>query len=309
MRHISWLVAPIAVGSLAAGIAVAGTQTSETTPVMASFQASLVEQQERTCDSTHSEFRVRFEGSQTSSDPRLTGDLEAKIRSVVNTQTGWGRTAGTVTVREPGSGPPSSTVASSGCWSLMAAPRDSLAGAPWLGLTSLSLPTSMSSRTRRPVPSPVSSARTARAGRRRTRRSSQTRAVPGIGSTAVTTGATAITTGADDTTGTRTTRGATRSADASLPGFRPGRGVAGGRELADVGGDDSVEAPPSPRLARWAVGGPARAMSAGHRGARGELVETRHAAFSSMSKLVGTRGPSSPAGPRPVAAPAAGRAV
>jgi hypothetical protein len=106
MRHTSWLVAPIAVGSLAAGIAVAGTHTSETTPVTADFQASLVEQQERTCDSTHSEFRVRFEGSQTSSDPRLTGDLEAKIRSVVNTQTGWGRTAGTVTVREPGSGRP-----------------------------------------------------------------------------------------------------------------------------------------------------------------------------------------------------------
>jgi hypothetical protein len=106
MLRSSWLVAPIAVGSLAAGIAVAGIQSSETTPVTASFQASLVQQEERVCDSSHSEFRVMFEGSQTSSDPRLSGDLEARVRSVINTQTGWGRTAGKVMLREPGSGRP-----------------------------------------------------------------------------------------------------------------------------------------------------------------------------------------------------------
>ena len=99
-------MAPIAVGSLAAGIAVAGTQSSETTPVRGTFQADLVQQKERACDPSHSQFRVRFEGTQTSTDPRLTGDLEAKVRSVINTATGWGRTAGTVTVREPGSGRP-----------------------------------------------------------------------------------------------------------------------------------------------------------------------------------------------------------
>jgi hypothetical protein len=106
MLRSTWLVAPIAVGSLAAGIAVAGIQSSETTPVTGTFQASLVKEEERACDPSHSEFRVTFEGSQTSSDPRLSGDLEARVRSVVNTQTGWGRTAGTVTVREPGSGRP-----------------------------------------------------------------------------------------------------------------------------------------------------------------------------------------------------------
>jgi hypothetical protein len=106
MRRLSWLLAPIAVGSLAAGVAVAGSQSSETTPVVADFEASLVQQQERICDASHSEFRLKFEGSQTSSDPRLTGDLEAKVRSVVNTQTGWGRTVGAVTVREPGGGLP-----------------------------------------------------------------------------------------------------------------------------------------------------------------------------------------------------------
>jgi hypothetical protein len=104
MRRTSWLLAPVAAASLAAGVAVAGPQSSETTPVTADFQASLVQQKDRTCDSSHSEFRLRFEGSQTSSDPRLTGDLEAKVRSVVNTQNGWGRTWGKVTVREPGGG-------------------------------------------------------------------------------------------------------------------------------------------------------------------------------------------------------------
>jgi hypothetical protein len=106
MRRISWLLAPIALGSLAAGVAFAGSQSSETTPVVADFEASLVQQKERTCDASHSEFRLKFQGSQTSSDPRLTGDLEANVRSVVNTQTGWGRTVGAVTVREPGGGRP-----------------------------------------------------------------------------------------------------------------------------------------------------------------------------------------------------------
>ena len=71
MRRITWLLGPIAAVSLAAGVAVAGSQSSETTPVTADFEAILVKQKERICDSSHTEFRVRFEGSQTSSDPRL----------------------------------------------------------------------------------------------------------------------------------------------------------------------------------------------------------------------------------------------
>jgi hypothetical protein len=106
MRRSMLLVAPVAVGSLAAGIAVAGMQSSETTAVTADFQASLVKQKERACDRSHSEFRLRFEGTQTSNDQRLAGDLVAKVRSVVNTGTGLGRTVGTVTVRVPGSGRP-----------------------------------------------------------------------------------------------------------------------------------------------------------------------------------------------------------
>jgi hypothetical protein len=106
MRRIIWLLSPVAAVSLAVGVAVAGSQSSETSPVTADFEASLVKEKQRICDSSHTEFRVRFEGSQTSSDPRLTGDLEVKVRSVVNTQNGRGSTFGTVTVREPGGGQP-----------------------------------------------------------------------------------------------------------------------------------------------------------------------------------------------------------
>jgi hypothetical protein len=105
MRRIAWLATPIAVASMVAGIAVAGSTSSETTPVTADFEANLVKVKERPCDSSHSEFRLKFEGSQTSSDPRLTGDLVAKVRSVVNTQTGWGYTLAKVKVSEPGGGP------------------------------------------------------------------------------------------------------------------------------------------------------------------------------------------------------------
>ena len=106
MRRISWLLAPVAVVSLAAGAAFAGSQTSETTAVTADFQANLVQQRERACDASHSIFRVRFEGSETSSDARLTGDLVARVRSVVNTENGWGRTTGKVVVSDPATGRP-----------------------------------------------------------------------------------------------------------------------------------------------------------------------------------------------------------
>jgi len=106
MRRISWLLAPVAAMSLAAGVAVAGSQTSETTPVTADFQANLVNPSERVCDASHSVFRGTFQGTQTSDDPRLSGDLTAKFRSVVNTQNGWGRSVANVTIRETGGGHP-----------------------------------------------------------------------------------------------------------------------------------------------------------------------------------------------------------
>ena len=106
MRRISWLLVPVAAASLAAGAAVAGPQSSETTAVTAEFQASVADSKDRACDASHSIFRVKFEGTETSSDPRLTGNLVARVRSVVNTETGWGRTTGKVVVRDAATGHP-----------------------------------------------------------------------------------------------------------------------------------------------------------------------------------------------------------
>lgn len=106
MRRIRWLLLAAAVGSLCAGVAVAARQPPETTAVTADFEASLVSVRERPCDAGHVEFRLKFEGSQTSSDPRLTGDLDVKARSVVNTENGYGYSAGRVLVSDPATGRP-----------------------------------------------------------------------------------------------------------------------------------------------------------------------------------------------------------
>lgn len=102
MPRARWILAPVAAVSLAVGVAVAGPGSSETTPVTADFQAALVTQKQKACDASHTKFRVKFQGTQTSSDPRLTGDLEVNVRSIVANETGWGSTAGKVTVRETG---------------------------------------------------------------------------------------------------------------------------------------------------------------------------------------------------------------
>jgi hypothetical protein len=104
MLRIKWLVVAAACGSLSAGVALGASQSSETTPVTAEFEASLVAQKERMCDADHQAFRVRFEGTQTSSDPRLTGALEARVRSVINTSTGYGNTSGRVVIRDQATG-------------------------------------------------------------------------------------------------------------------------------------------------------------------------------------------------------------
>ena len=44
--------------------------------------------------------KTRFEGDQTSSDPRLTGHLEIKATSVVSTENGYGRSKGTFVLRQ-----------------------------------------------------------------------------------------------------------------------------------------------------------------------------------------------------------------
>lgn len=106
MRRIRWLLAPVAGLSLAAGVAVAASQSSETTPFTADFTASVVKQRERSCDASHTTFRVLFKGTMTSSDSRLAGDLTVRVRSVANDESGWGWTTGKVIVRETGGGKP-----------------------------------------------------------------------------------------------------------------------------------------------------------------------------------------------------------
>lgn len=106
MHGNKWIAVGVAVSAVSVGVAVGASRSSETTPVTADFRAALLSQQQRACGENHTKFRLEFEGSQTSSDPRLAGDLEAKVRSVVNTQTGYGRTSGAVTVRDPATGRP-----------------------------------------------------------------------------------------------------------------------------------------------------------------------------------------------------------
>jgi hypothetical protein len=105
MLHFKHVISAVAVVLACAGVAVAA-QTSETTPVTADFRAALVSQKERQCDATHMVFLVRFEGTQTSSDARLTGNFKAKARSIGNTQNGYGSTSGKVLITDPVSGLP-----------------------------------------------------------------------------------------------------------------------------------------------------------------------------------------------------------
>jgi hypothetical protein len=95
-----WLAVATAAGSLSAGVAVAASGSGGTAPITADFQANLVAQQQRPCDATRTEFHLRFAGSETSSDPRLTGDLEATARSILDTQTGHGTTTGSIVIRD-----------------------------------------------------------------------------------------------------------------------------------------------------------------------------------------------------------------
>jgi hypothetical protein len=106
MRSIRWLAIAAAAGSVSAGVAIAASQSSETSLVTADFQASIVSQKQRQCDASHLGFRVTFAGSQTSSDPRLSGNLQARARSVVNTDNGYGITRAKARISDPSTGRP-----------------------------------------------------------------------------------------------------------------------------------------------------------------------------------------------------------
>jgi hypothetical protein len=100
MRGSRWLVVVVAVGSISTGVAIAGSGKAETTAVMGTFDVHAVgKAKERRCDFKHVRTQARFEGEQTSSDDRLTGQLEIKASSVVSTDSGYGRSKGTFVLR------------------------------------------------------------------------------------------------------------------------------------------------------------------------------------------------------------------
>ena len=106
MVSIRWLAIGAGVASFSAGVAIAASQPSETTAVTADFQAGVVSQKQRQCDADHMKFRVKFEGTQTSADARLSGKLTIRATSVVNTQNGYGYTRAKVRVSDAATGKP-----------------------------------------------------------------------------------------------------------------------------------------------------------------------------------------------------------
>lgn len=106
MGSFRWLAIGAAGLSFTAGAAIAASQSGETTAVTADFQAAVVSQQQRQCDVGHMKFRVKFEGTQTSADPRLAGKLTIRAVSVVNTQNGYGYVRANVRLRDTATGKP-----------------------------------------------------------------------------------------------------------------------------------------------------------------------------------------------------------
>ena len=106
MVSFRWLAIGAGVASISAGVAIAASQPAETTPVTADFQAGVVSQKQRQCDANHVKFRVKFEGTQTSADARLSGKLTIRVISVVNTQNGYGYTRAKVRLSDPATGKP-----------------------------------------------------------------------------------------------------------------------------------------------------------------------------------------------------------
>ena len=106
MLSFRWLAIGAGVASFTAGAAIAASQTAETTAVTADFQAAVVSQQQRQCDADHMKFRVKFEGTQTSADARLSGKLTVRAVSVVNTKNGYGYTRAKVRLSDTATGKP-----------------------------------------------------------------------------------------------------------------------------------------------------------------------------------------------------------
>ena len=106
MVSFRWLAIGAGVASFSAGAAIAASQSAETTAVTADFQAAVVSQQQRQCDAGHTKFRVKFEGTQTSADPRLAGKITIRAASIVSSESGFGYVRTKVRVSDPTTGMP-----------------------------------------------------------------------------------------------------------------------------------------------------------------------------------------------------------
>jgi len=109
MRHrLAYLVGLLLVGLVATGIAVAASKSGEVTAVSGDLSAELVGTPDvRQCGAPEDNtvrIRARFEGTITSSDTRLAGDLEARTDSVIDNDTGDGVVRTRFKVRDPDTG-------------------------------------------------------------------------------------------------------------------------------------------------------------------------------------------------------------
>jgi hypothetical protein len=102
MRGGKWLAVVIAVASISTGVAVAGGGSSETKQVMGTFTLTPGKAKQRQCAPHHMRVEVKFRGDQESDDRRLEGKLEVKAESVIDTDSGWGRSEGSVSLRGSG---------------------------------------------------------------------------------------------------------------------------------------------------------------------------------------------------------------
>jgi hypothetical protein len=105
MRRPAYLILLVLVGLAVTGIAVAATRSGEVTAVSGDISAQLVGTPDiRPCGAPEDNtvrVRATFEGTVTSSDPRLAGDLSLKTTLVVDNDTGDGTVRVRFTVRDP----------------------------------------------------------------------------------------------------------------------------------------------------------------------------------------------------------------
>jgi hypothetical protein len=108
LSHVVFLSVLVAATGLGAGRALAQGNRPHTEPVTGTFSGAPVNVMQRICegeDGQYLELRGQWAGTITSSDPRLTGNLEFMAQqALVNLVTGLGTFRGTFSVTDPATG-------------------------------------------------------------------------------------------------------------------------------------------------------------------------------------------------------------